>query len=494
MKKVVALILVLVVAWLGATFYVGMRAEARVREGIADLELIPGQRDVIFDVRRYDRGLFRSRAVTCLVIQGDLAADERIGPLSGQLCSESTIHHGPLAWTQQGPFVGIAATEEVLDLSALPPQTMAMVQEIFQGRPPITGYSRYGFDGSLAVKVAVSPVNLDSPMGKVVLEQLQLDVVRPSEDAYPVNSYLSLKGLDVTSAKMGFAVESLTGAVDIVAMLGGELPLTDINLTGKGLRGFQNGLPVLAFDLILQGSSQDQGETLSGKSGLWLENVSGPMVPLPMDSAYLGIDYTGLDKQALVKVHALNRELDEIQAGMLMGALAGDNTDQAQQIVRVQTLAADMMTVVAEQLLHPGDSELALQMLMDYQGERQLTLDSKARYLGLKGENLPAQALSTLNEETLQQMLDLQVRVDLRDSLVPPPFAGKLTALASQGLVRRQEGRWHSAIRASGGELYLNGQPVTSRELQERLKVLSPTVPTEDGEAAEGAPLAMGLD
>lgn len=76
--------------------------------------------------------------------------------------------------------MGIAASEEVLDLSELPAEMTAMVSEIFQGKPPVTGYSRYGFDGSLTMKVAVAPVNLDSPMGKVVLEELQLDVLRPT--------------------------------------------------------------------------------------------------------------------------------------------------------------------------------------------------------------------------------------------------------------------------------------------------------------------------
>ena len=42
MKKLIALVLVLVVAWLGATFYVGMRAETLFREEVAGLEVIPG--------------------------------------------------------------------------------------------------------------------------------------------------------------------------------------------------------------------------------------------------------------------------------------------------------------------------------------------------------------------------------------------------------------------------------------------------------------------
>lgn len=485
MKKVFALILVLILAWLGATFYVGMRAETLVREEVAGLELIPGQNDIVFDVLRYDRGLFSSRAVACLVIQGELAADEKIAALSGKLCSLSTIHHGPLAWTEQGLFVGIAATEEVLDLSKLPPDAMAMVDEVFQGKPPVTGYSRYGFDGSLTVKVAVSPVDMDSPMGKVSLQELQLDVLRPAVDGYPVNSYLSLKGLDVSAPKMGFAIDSFTGAVDIVAMLGGELPLADINVTGKGLRWSRNELPLLAFDLTLQGTSQDHGDTLSGNSRLWLEQLSGPMVPLPMDSAYLGIDYAGLDKQALVKVHALNRELDEIQTQTLMGALAGNGQqDMEQQMVRIQTLLAEMTQVAAEQLLHPGDSELAMQMLVDHQGERQLTVDSKARYLGLDGKNLSTEELMALSETQIQQMLDVQVRVDMNESLLPPPFTDTLAGLAEQGLVQREGSHWRGAIQSNGGILSLNGQPISPQALQERLKALSaPAALSEDDES-----------
>lgn len=498
MKKLVALILVLVVSWLGATFYVGMRAETLVREEVAGLEVIPGQTDIIFDVFSYDRGLFRSEAVTCLIIQGEMASNANLGALSGKICSLSTIHHGPFAWTGDGLFVGIAASEEVLDLSGLPAEMAAMVNEIFQGKPPVSGYSRYGFDGSLTMKVAVAPVNLDSPMGKVVLEELQLDVLRPSADAYPVNSYLSLQGLDVSSPKMGFAVDSLTGSVDVVAMLGGELPLADINLTGKQLRWSQGEQPMLAFDLTLQGTSQDHGETLSGNSRLWLEQIAGPMVPLPMDSAYLGMEYAGLDKQALVRVHALNREMDEIQTQALMGALSGNGEqDMEQQMMRIQTLLAEMTQVAAEQLLHPGDSELALQMLVDHQGERQLTLDSKARYLGLDGNNLSTQELMALSETEIQQMLDITVRVDMHDSLVPPPYAGRLTALAEQGVVERQGERWRGVINANGGILSLNGEPVSREQLEERLKAISGA--SADSEAAQGEtvlddPLAYHVD
>jgi hypothetical protein len=162
-------------------------------------------------------------------------------------------------------------------------------------------------------------------------------------------------------------------------------------------------------------------------------------------------------------------------------------------MARIQTLLAEMTQVAAEQLLHPGDSKLSLQMLVDHQGERQLTVDSKARYLGLDGNNLPADELMALNEAQIQQMLDVQVRVDMHESLVPAPYVARLTALAEQGVVERQGERWSSVLSANGGALSLNGQPVSPEELQERMKAISgPAAAPQaaEGEAALDDPLA----
>ena len=501
MKTLLALVLVLVLGWLGATWYVGSQAEQLVREEVANLEVLPGQKDIILDVLTYHRGLFSSRAVTCLIIQGDLAAMKEAAALSGKLCANSTIHHGPLAWTGDSLFIGLAATEEVLDLSVLPPQGKALVDEIFQGQPPLTGSTRYGFDGSVSAKVAVSPARLESPMGKLALDQLSLDVWQPGPSHYPVNSFLTLKGLNVSSPKMGMAVESLTGAVDVVSLLGGELPLTDINLTGKGLSVSQGELPMLTFDATLQGTSQDKGTTLSGTSGLWLDNLDGPALPFPMDSAYLGFDYTGFDKQALVKVNALSRELDEIQTGMMMGMMSGEGGgDLEEQLVRMQALMEEMMRVASEKLLHPGDSALELKLLADNQNQRQLTLDSRVRYLGKDGKNLTLEELDSLTKQDGNAMLDrsvemveLSVQADMDQSLVPPPLVGKVDELVSKGLVIREGSRWSTVLQANGGKLRLNGLPISAQELNQRLESIAPSAPPagpEDGLPAEIDPLA----
>ena len=62
-------------------------------------------------------------ALTCLIIQGEMASTANLGAMSGKICSLSTIHHGPFAWTDDGLFVGIAASEEVLEAT--------LVQRVF---------------------------------------------------------------------------------------------------------------------------------------------------------------------------------------------------------------------------------------------------------------------------------------------------------------------------------------------------------------------------
>jgi len=230
----------------------------------------------------------------------------------------------------------------------------------------------------------------------------------------------------------------------------------------------------LGLDFTLQGNSQNNGDTLAGKSGLWLENVAGAMVPLAMDSAYLGVDYAGLDKQALIKVNALNNELDQLQTNMLLGAMANSEpADPQQTIARIKTLIDEMMTVIGEQLLHPGDSRLAMQLLVDNAGERQLSLDARTRYLGLEGRNLPLQELQGLTEQQMNQMLDVSVQVDMNQAVIPPPLAMRLPGLAAQGLVVQQGDRWSSVLNASGDEVVLNGETIPVAMLKQRLEAAS---------------------
>lgn len=487
MKALIALLLVLVAGWLGATWYVGSQVETLVRDEVAKVELLPGRDDLQLVVNRYERGLFSAEARTCVVVQGELAELGQGIDLSNKICFISTIHHGPVGLAESGLFIGLAATEDALDVSGLPPGYAPVLEQVFKGRAPLEGSSFYGFDGSLTASMMIPPVTLDSPQGKVALEQFQVDVYRPDLAGYPINGYLTVKGLEVVSPKGGFAVPSFGGTVDVVAMLGEDLPLTNTNLRGTGLSFSQGNLPMLEFDLVMQASSEDNAGSLSGKSGLWLDKVSGPMVPIPMDSAYLGLDFAGLDKNALVKLNQLNRELDSLQTSMMIGSLSGEGMeDMDAQLEKLQSLIEQMMRVASETLLKPGSSNLNLQLLVDNAGERQLTLDSKARYLGLDGKNPSYELLNELNEEQIQHLLDLYLRVDVDQGLVPPPLMGKVQEMAQAGLVVKTGSSWQGTFRSNGASLQLNGETVTVDEIKRRVEQLAPAqdVPQDD-------PLAM---
>ena len=480
MKGLLALVLVLVLGWLGATWYVGMRAEEIVRSEVSNLSLLPGRDDIVLDVVRYDRGLFSSEADTCLVIQGDLAALAGGADLTGTLCMNSTIYHGPLIFAD-GVALGLAATRDAFDVSALPPSGKAVLEEIFKGRAPLEGRSFYGFDGSLTATLEMPPVDVESPMGKLELKQFSVDMVRPSANSYPLNSYLTIKGFHADSPKGAISLDSLSGSMDVVAMLDDEVPLTNVNLASKGFSYIQDGLTLLAFDAILQGNSQDKGAVLNGNSGIWLENAQAPLLPIPMDSAYIGMDFEGIDKAALVRLNRITRELDQVQTAMALSAISGEGAEDINsQIERMQTLMDDMMGVMSEKLLKPGDSTLRMKMLVDLDGKRQFTFDSKARYLGLEGKNLPFHELMMLDESELNTMLDMTVHLDVADSVIPVPLLEQLQAYEAQGLVVHENDRWRGDINARGDSLIINGKATSVAEVKALIETLNPPPQGDD--------------
>ena len=495
MKGLLALVLVLVLGWLGATWYVGMRAEELVRSEVANLELLPGRDDIVLDVVRYDRGLFSSQADTCLVIQGDLAAMAGGMDLAGALCMTSTIFHGPLILSEDGVSLGLAATRDAFDTSTLPPQGKAMLDEIFKGRSPLEGKSYYGFDGSLAATLEIPPVDVESPMGNLQLKQFTVDMVRPSASPYPLNSYFTVKGFRTETPKGTVSLDSLTGSMDVVAMLDDEVPLTNANFTSKGFRYVQNELTLLAFDAILQANSQDKGAVLNGSTGIWLDNMQAPLLPVPMDSAYIGMDFEGIDKAALVRLNRISRELDEVQTAMALSAMSGEGSgDINQQIDRMQSLMDDMMSVLSEKLLKPGDSTISMKMLADLDGKRQFSFDSKARYLGLEGKNLPFQEFMLLDEQQLNAMLDMTVHLDVADAVIPPPLVETLHAYEEQGLILHEGERWRGDINARGETLLINGQAMTVTEVKALLDQLHPAPEGDALSMDEEALMEMEID
>jgi len=467
MKKLLLAVLVLGGLWLAAGYVIGNKVEDTVRAQVANQEIIPGSEMVRLEVAEYDKGLFGAQSRVCLVfdrLPPDMAMFEAF---SGKLCDRAEVHYGPLLFGPDGPSFGLAYARSELDLSPLPPEMKQMVDGLFAGQPPVIGHSWYTFDGGVDLRVLVSPFRFESPELSASLAELRMDGRIDDPAAKLGDFFMRARDLRVAGPQGALVLPELDAEIRLKAMLGDVLPLIDMTMAANGLSVSAGGREQVAGNVTLRTRTREDGDTLSGDSGLWLDALSGDQVPERVDSAWLGVDWHGFDRAATIRVQRLSRELDNLQLEMMMQAMSGDGDSAAMQekAERMAALGEEMITVMTTQLLHPGRTSMTLKMVVDGAGERQLTLDSALDYNGLDGLNPSFAELQMLPPSALARLADLRIDFDAASALLPPGLRAGLVHYQSSGWLRQEAGRLRTRFTIEQGEVTLNGESMTVQQL-----------------------------
>ena len=465
MKKIILAILVLGGLWLGGTYVIGQTVESRLREQVAALELIPGSDLVRLELSDYDAGLLGAEARTCLVfnrLPPDLA---QLEGFSGTLCDRADIGYGPLLFTDDGPALGLAYARGRLDLSALPEPVTAMVDQVFQGQPPITARTLYRFDGGLRVRAAVTPFQVSSAAGRASLGRLTMEARSPRVGAATGRFFITGRDLQVGGPLGAATLPVLDVDITVNELLGEVLPLMEMTLAANGLSMTRGGREQFTGDLTLRPRSRRQGDTLAGDLGLWLDGLGGDAVPPTLASGYLGLAYQGIDSAAAVRAQRLSRELDRLRIEMMVGALADDQVALEANAAQARQLGEELVTVLTRELLRPDRSGLTLLAVLDGDKGRPLTLDGRLDYRGLDGLNASLAELRMLPPAGLLRLVDLALNLDADPALLPPPLRANLAGPMQAGLVAHRDGRLVSRLMVRDGALTVNGEPLAPAAL-----------------------------
>lgn len=470
MKKLLLAVLVLGGLWLAAGYVIGNKVEDTVRAQVAAQEIIPGSDLVRLELVEYDKGLFGAQSRICLVfdrLPPDLAM---LQDYSGKLCDRAEVHYGPLLFGPDGPSLGLAYARSELDLSPLPPEMKQLVDGLFAGRPPVIGHSWYTFDGGVDLRVLVSPFQFESPALNASLAELRMDGRVDHPTAKVGDFFVRGRDLRVAGPQGALVLPELDAEVRLKAMLGDVLPMMDMTLALNGLSVSAGGREQVAGNVTLRTRTREDGATLSGDLGLWLDGLNGDRVPERVDSAWLGADWHGFDKAAAIRLQRLSREMDKLQMEMMMQAMGGDGDSPAMQEKgeRMAALGEEMITVMSTQLLHPERTGMTVKMVVDGAGERQLTLDSALDYNGLDGLNPSFAELQMLPPVALARLADLSVDFDAAAALLPPGLRAGLVDYQSNGWLRQEAGRLRTRLTIEKGEVTLNGESMTVQELMNR--------------------------
>ena len=470
MKKLLLAVLVLAGLWLAAGYVIGNKVEDTVRGQVAAQEIIPGSDMVRLELTEYDKGLFGAQSRICLVFDRLPPDMAMLQAYSGKLCDRAEVHYGPLLFGPDGPSLGLAYARSELDLSPLPPEIKQMVDALFAGRPPVIGHSWYTFDGGVDIRVLVSPFQFESPALNASLAELRMDGRIDDPTAKVGDFYMRGRDLRVAGPQGALVLPRLDAEVRLKAILGEVLPMVDMTLAMNGLSVSAGGREQLTGNATLRSRTREDGDTLSGDLGLWLDGLGGDQVPERVASAWLGADWHGFDRAAAIRLQRISQELDNLQLEMMMQAMGGDGDPEKMQksAERMAALGEEMVTVMTTQLLHPGRSGMTLKMVVDGAGERQLTLDSALDYNGLDGLNPSFAELQMLPPSALARLADLRIDFDAASALLPPGLRAGLVDYQSSGWLRQEAGRLRTRLTIEQGEVTLNGESMTVEELMSK--------------------------
>ena len=467
MKKLLLVVLVLVGLWLAAGYVIGNKMEDTVRAQMAAQEIVPGSDIVRLAVAEYDKGLFGAQSRVCLVFDRLPPDMAMLQAYSGKLCDRSDIHYGPLLFGPDGPSLGLAYMRSELDLSSLPAEIQQIIDGLFAGQPPLVAHSWYHFNGGMELRALVPPFQFESPALQASLAALRVDGYTADPLSKTGDFFVRARDLRVAGPQGALVLPELDAEIHLEAMLGDVLPLMEMTVAANGFSASAGGREQVAGNLTLRSRTREDGDTLAGDSGIWLDGLSGERIPERVASAWLGIDWHGFDKAAAIRLQRISQELDNLQLEMMMQAMSGDGDSEKMQknAQRMATLGEEMITVMSTQLLHPGRTGMTLKMVVDGAGERQLTLDSALDYNGLDGLNPSFAELRMLPPVALARLADLSIDFDAATALLPPDLRAGLVQYRNNGWLRQDAGRLRSRLTIEKGEVTLNGESMTVQEL-----------------------------
>lgn len=467
MKKVLVVLAVLVVACAGALYLIGNHTEGLIKAELAQ-QPIPGNPGVSVDLTDYHRHLLGADTRFCLRIKpGVIALPPQVAAWSGKFCMLSELHYGPLLFGARGPSLGWARVRTVLDLSALPASARQTVRAVFGDAPPVVSHGLYRFDGSSSEHLVVTPFDYQSQGVRVRLGGLALDGFREKPGAWPIHGYLSLRDFYLEGSNGSVAVDTVDGDSTLSAVVGGSLPVSSGTFAANGFVVSSGGKPLIAGNLTVRARNRVAHGVLGADLGVWMDGLHGQALSVPVDSGYLGFGYHGLDAGAMVQIQTLLRRI-----GRLQGDISSNQRKDADavarttdQVARLRQFAGQVVTLVSQKLLRPGETGASMQLMLDHRDQRQLTLDGRIDYRGLDGKNPAPARFRALGAQGGLQLADVDIHLGMMPELVPPALRYRTVDFVKAGMVVNRDGRLVTDLTVKGGAIAVNGQARTLNEL-----------------------------
>ncbi len=356
MKKwlfVVAVPCLLGAGWLGATWWTGQQTESLVRQQVDYANQMLEKRQVHGmkqELVSYERGLLGAKAVVRFIVE-----DPVVGKWLNKLQFEHDIHHGPLVF-QDGIHLELSRWQSRFDLNQIDVNTRQSMEKAFAGKPPLEMRTVVGFDHKAHSDVQINPLTLNDDNGVAFkIAKIQANVT--------VDTATQTGPFTMQWEGMEFGKES-----------NGKIPLLDIKgevrspnsgsvvVQAKGVTvvGAENKNEKLQFDFNASTDSDEEGDSLSGKGKVSVENIHlTGMDELPFTPQQLSAEgeVVALNLKGIEHLKVVFGQMQELAPQLPQPMEESESLDPekiAQARAAMQKLMLEMTNVLFTEILQAG--------------------------------------------------------------------------------------------------------------------------------------------
>lgn len=454
MKKIVTLLSIpvaLLVAWGGASWYVGQQTETTIRHFIDQQNQQAAGQRVKQELVSYEKSLLGAKAVTKLKFD--------VPPLSqdiGEIQFVNDVQNGPVFFGGGSAVqFGASRISTRLDMDALDAEKRKALETLFAGKPPIEGNTVIGFGGGTAFNFRVNPLKFDEEGSTVTLDGATIAGDYNAEMVGQLTAHMGKLEIKETNSQVVVPSIALTG--ELKGMVAGQVLGTfDMKAPQVSILAEGTTTPVV-FDMALQTHSDIKDNEAFGSVNFGADNITGvndTVSKLNYKLAFAGLDVDGLKEVAQLQTEMQNALSQTDWNAESMETPEGQKKQQ-ELMEKVSKSSEQMISVIFSKVLKTGKSRVH-NVLNAESPKGKLNADIDLTYTGKTAPSMVE--LIGFGPDDWAKIIQGRVLLDADKAILPEGAEMLLAPLSAQGLLKVEGEKVKSDVTLAGENVTLNGR------------------------------------
>jgi uncharacterized protein YdgA (DUF945 family) len=460
-KLLLSVAVLLVIAWAGASWYVGRQTEPALQQFIDAGNKQYESYGITQEIVSYKYGLFRSRAITRLT-----TSTAPFNEIIGDVQFVNDITNGPVFFGGSSPVqFGIARISTRLDMDSLDEDKRQLLAKAFGGKQPCESHLIINFNGVVDYSVSLNPMKLDIDGTTFVIQSAH---VAGSADADMLGEFrLQADNIEARMDGSIFSVPSLESSGTITGIIAGQaLGSFNVSMPQVSIKS-QDSAEAFMFDADFKTNSDVVDNSAEGSFNLVMDNIQGAGGML--NKLDYSAEFEGLNIAGLEAINQITKDMANLQNRMALDDEAMQTPEGQQKMQELLSGFPDrFITAIFSDLLQTGKSRMRHVLVAESPGGAG-TADIDLTYIG---EGTPGMNdLVSYSPDDWVAMMKGTIVLNIDRSMLPEPFVMMLMPFIQQGIVVEEGEKLKANIELEGESIILNGQRMRFSDL---LHMVSP--------------------